>query len=123
MDFYQRVILLCQQKGVSRSKMADDIGISRSTPKDWKEKGSTPQLATVKKVADYFGVTTEYLMNDNASPETAFNTVHGNNNIIGNGNTVGSHLTEQEKALLELFGKLDVVKQAKLIAYAADLEK
>lgn len=48
-NFYEKVIGLCQQKGVSRSKMADDIGISRSTPKEWADKNSTPQFSIVKK--------------------------------------------------------------------------
>ena len=61
MDFYSKIIELCQQKGVSRSKMADDIGISRSAPQGWAEKGAVPRFATMKKIADYFGIPVEYL--------------------------------------------------------------
>lgn len=58
-----------------------------------------------------------------ALAENSFNTVNGNGNIIGNGNTVGASLTEHQKALLELFDKMDIVKQAQLLAYAAELVK
>lgn len=58
-----------------------------------------------------------------ALAENSFNTVNGNGNIIGNGNAVGTSLTEHQKALLELFDKMDIVKQAQLLAYAAELVK
>ena len=37
MGFYEKVIMLCRRKGVSRSKMADDLKISRSAPQGWKK--------------------------------------------------------------------------------------
>ena len=64
MDFYSKIITLCQEKGVSRSRMADDIGISRSTPKDWETRKTKPQFATLKKIADYFGVPVSYLSDE-----------------------------------------------------------
>ena len=51
------------------------------------------------------------------------------NGIIGHANApvtitnTTEKLSEQETALLELFKKFDVVKQAQLLAYAAELEK
>jgi len=65
----------------------------------------------------------DYLTNESATLENSFNTVNGNNNIIGNGNTVGSSLTEHQKKLLELYNQMDIVKQAQLLAYAAELTK
>ena len=50
------------------------------------------------------------------------NSISGNNNIIGNGNIVGKH-SEQETALIDIFNRLDVVKQAKLLVLADELEK
>ena len=64
MDFYTKLIELCKQKGVSRSKMADDIGISRSAPQGWAEKGAVPRFETIKKIADYFGVPVNYFYDD-----------------------------------------------------------
>lgn len=65
MDFYEKLIELCKQKGVSRSKMADDIGISRSAPQGWAEKGAIPRFDTIKKIADYFGVPVSYFSDTN----------------------------------------------------------
>lgn len=62
--FYKKLIELCKQKGVSRSQMADDIGISRSAPQGWAEKGAVPRLGTIKKIADYFGVSVDYFSDE-----------------------------------------------------------
>lgn len=58
------------------------------------------------------------------------NYIHNNQNEIYNGcdsvnkiNNSKKNLTEQEIALLSIFEKLDVIKQAQLLAYAADLVK
>ena len=124
MTLYEKVEMLCKQKGINISNLGDAVGIKvdKSTISHWK-KGAVPRASTVKAIADFFEVTVDYLTNGSATVETAFNTVNGNNNIIGNGNTVGTSLTEHQKALLELFDKMDVVKQAQLLAYAAELVK
>ena len=124
MDFYERVITLCKEKGVSRSKMADEIGISRSTPKDWADKKATPQFSTVKKLADYFGVPVTYLTDGQKVDAQA---VHDNHGIIGNTNAPvtimngDSQLSAQETELLNAFRKLGVMDQAKLLVKAAEL--
>ena len=61
MEFYNKIVMLCREKGINPSKMADDIGISRSAPKNWAEKGTIPDEKTIKKIADYFGVPVDYL--------------------------------------------------------------
>lgn len=126
MDFYTKVLALCKAKGISRSKMADEIGISRSTPKDWAEKKSTPQSGTVKKIADYFGVPVSYLSDDNT---TEIQTVNDNHGIIGNTHAPvtimngDTQLTQQELELLNIFRRLSVMEQAKLLVYAEELKK
>ncbi len=121
MDFYEKVIYLCRQNGISRSKMADDVGISRSTPKDWADKRSTPQFSTVKKIADYFGVSPTYLTDDNS---VNISSVQNNNGIICHTNINGNEkkLTEQEVELLSIFESLSVIDRAKLLIYAAELK-
>lgn len=124
MTLYEKVEMLCKQKGINISNLGDALGIKvdKSTISHWK-KGAVPRASTVKAIADFFEVTVDYLTNGSATVETSFNTVNGNNNIIGNGNTVGTSLTDHQKALLELFDKMDIVKQAQLLAYAAELVK
>lgn len=126
MDFYAKMIALCCEKGVSRSKMADDIGISRSTPSDWEKKKSKPQPATLKKIADYFGVPITYFTEDSTDNKT----IQDNHGIIGNAhapvtiiNGSQRQLTEQEIELLNIFETLNVMDQAKLLVYANELKE
>lgn len=59
--FYDVFMSLCEKKGVSPNKALTDCGISRTSTAKWRE-GSTPRGVTLQKLADYFGVTTDYLL-------------------------------------------------------------
>ena len=122
MDFYTKLIELCKQKGVSRSKMADDIGISRSAPQGWAEKGAVPRFETIKKIADYFGVPVSYFS------ETTNQTIHDNHGIIGNTHapvTINGApelaLGDIERELLSICGKLDMKRKNARLAKAYEL--
>lgn len=54
-------IIRTQQK-VSQQKLADKIGVSRSTVAMWETGGSQPDNEMLKKIADFFNVTTDYLL-------------------------------------------------------------
>lgn len=53
---------LLQKYGVTAYKVSKETGITQSTLSDWKRGRSTPKTENMKKIADYFGVSVEYLM-------------------------------------------------------------
>lgn len=53
---------LLQKYGVSAYKVAKETGVTQSTLSDWKRGRSTPKTENMKKLADYFNVSLEYLM-------------------------------------------------------------
>lgn len=55
MNFYDNYVKLCNEKGKSPSKVAGEIGLSKTAVNRWKNGGS-PTDATVKRIADYFQV-------------------------------------------------------------------
>ncbi|MCI8811070.1 MAG: helix-turn-helix transcriptional regulator [Oscillibacter sp.] len=59
--FYEIYRHLCKRAGKSDNAVAAEIGLSNSTVTTWRQ-GALPRRPTLKKVADYFGVTDEYLM-------------------------------------------------------------
>lgn len=59
--FYDLFCQLCKQKGVAPTRAALDIGLSKATPTTWK-RGITPQAAQLQKIAEYFGVSVDYLL-------------------------------------------------------------
>lgn len=59
--FYDRFIELCEAKRQSPSFVVQAIGLNKSNATYWK-KGSIPKSDTLHKLADYFHVTTDYLL-------------------------------------------------------------
>jgi len=53
---------LLQKNGVTAYKVSKETGVTQSTLSDWKRGRSTPKTDNMKKIADYFGVTVDYLM-------------------------------------------------------------
>lgn len=60
--FYDTFYDLCQKKGISCKRAAEEIGLSNSITTKWKKTGATPSGETLDKVASYFGVSTDYLL-------------------------------------------------------------
>lgn len=59
--FFARFEVLCKQKGVSKQKACLDCGLSRTAWNKWKA-GAVPNGEALQTFADYFGVTTDYLL-------------------------------------------------------------
>ena len=59
--FFNRFKQLCDQKNVSVYRACTDIGLNRSAVAKWKN-GGKPNGSTAAKLAEYFGVTTDYLL-------------------------------------------------------------
>jgi transcriptional regulator with XRE-family HTH domain len=73
--FYDVYYLLCKNKGVSPTRAALEIGLSKSHPTAWKKRGITPNSDTLKKVANYFGVSVDYLLGDDQKEKAAIDMV------------------------------------------------
>lgn len=62
--FYDKYRKLCKSVGKSPSAVAVEAGISKGTVSTWKNLGRTPQTAQLKKLADYFEVSLDYLLDE-----------------------------------------------------------
>lgn len=60
---------LLQKNGVTPYKVAKEAGVTQTALSNWKSGRSTPTTKTLQKIADYFGVTIDYLMTGNESGE------------------------------------------------------
>lgn len=58
---YERFEQLLKEHGVSAYKVSKETGIPQPTLSGWKRTNRTPQIRTLKAIADYFGVSVEYL--------------------------------------------------------------
>ena len=59
--FWENFLILCNKKGESPNTVAKNIGIASGTITNWKN-GIIPRSSAIKKVAEYFGVSVEYLL-------------------------------------------------------------
>jgi transcriptional regulator with XRE-family HTH domain len=68
---YEKFEKLMQMHNVTPYKVSKETGIPYSALSDWKNGKSTPKNDKLQKLADYFNVTLEYLVN--GKPEIEFN--------------------------------------------------
>lgn len=59
--FWHNFSILCAGMGKSPNAVGKELGIPSGSITAWR-KGSIPRGATIKKIADYFGVTVGYLL-------------------------------------------------------------
>lgn len=100
--FYNNYIRFCAKVGKSPSAVAEEIGLYKSTVTNWKNRGTKPTDATLQRVADYFGVTVEDLLEENRNPAPE----------IRNG---------AEEEFVKLFEKLPRETQERELAYLREL--
>lgn len=86
---------LLKQYGLTSKKLAQDIGISPGNVTDWRKGRANPSAEVVAKLADYFNVSTDYLL--------------GRSDVRNPGETFiknSDGLTKREKKLLETYTQL-----------------
>ena len=115
----------CNERNISLNALIQTCGLSKSFIYDLEKRNSSPSCDKLQKIADFLNCSVDYLLGRATSSTeiNSHNTISGNNNIIGNGNSIGERLSEQETALLDIFKRLNVIKQAQLLSFAAELEK
>lgn len=60
--FAQRLKLLRKERGITQQQLADGVGISKGGLSYYENAGRTPDISILERFADYFGVTTDYLL-------------------------------------------------------------
>lgn len=68
MNFYDKFMSLCKQKGVKASPVCEAIGLNRSAASRWKN-GGVPDGATILKICKYFDVPITYFYEDEPPQE------------------------------------------------------
>lgn len=60
--FSERLKILMKEKRVTLQRVADLCGVNRSTVYRWTKGDFEPDTEKLKEIADYFGVTVDYLL-------------------------------------------------------------
>lgn len=65
--FWKKFERICNERGESPNGVAKNLGISSGSVTWWK-KGKVPHNSTLKRIADYFGITVGYFTGDDDMP-------------------------------------------------------
>jgi transcriptional regulator with XRE-family HTH domain len=102
--FWEKFVSLCIEKGISPNGACAELGLSNATATKWKN-GSIPRNNTLKKVADYFGVSVAYLTSvvDDPDPVALIDPSKKEPPMLERLNEVMRDMTEEELADLEKY--------------------
>ena len=68
-DLYKIIDALLKERGISGAKMSSDLGMSRSFMTELRKgRAKSIKTETATKIADYFGVSTDYLLGNVTEP-------------------------------------------------------
>ena len=67
--YYEIFAKLCEERNVKPSDVSKATGISTATLTSWKKGKYTPKLEKLQLIADYFGVSVDYMMNGEQSDD------------------------------------------------------
>lgn len=100
-----RVRELREARGMQQKELAIDLHVSQPTISDWESGRKVPSARSMQKIADYFGVSLDYLLGRNDEKEKL--------------PAQSEELSEKDKRLIDWFRSLPPEKQ-KAILIAQD---
>ena len=126
--FYETFKDLCKIKNVKPTHVVQQLGLSSANMSNWKN-GRKPKTDILNNIADYFGVTVDYLL---GKEKTSAENGEGNTNtykVFAMGGTPGmrtittdSEQLDKMAQLLELVGELPSEKIDMLIKMAESIK-
>ena len=119
--FWERFVQLCAERNTKPNPVAKELGISSGAVTNWKN-GAVPQSATLKRIADYFGVSVSYLqgLSDEPSVSLSDQVIA---NLSANVQRVVDELGKQKKPVLGLNPKLSSLLDQMNADELEDLER
>ena len=109
MNINQSLIELRKKKGLSRQNFADELGMSVHTYIKYEKENVKPTYETLCKIADFYGVTTDYLLGRETAPEQETLT--------------SLNLTEKEKAFIRTYAEFSPEKREHFMEILSGLSK
>lgn len=115
--FCERLRELRTRHGYSQNELAKAIGVERTRYNKWETTGSEPSFAVLVQIADFFNVTTDYLLGRTDIPHGHFIPKEKLPAELADSGVeavtkVGSPtLTEQEESVLKLFAQQLLAQQ------------
>lgn len=128
MTLTERIFDLLSRKEKTQTDIARLLNIRPTTVSEWRKGKYTPSVAHCVALADFFGVSLDYLITGREPRGAPVQQIIGNNNsnntaIAGAVVVAGDDLSEYERELLKVAGAFDMRRKNDLLSYAYKLEK
>ena len=65
MKLHEKIIVYRKKCGLSQETLAEKIGVSRQAVSKWETGDALPEITKLKALADCFGVTVDFLLDEN----------------------------------------------------------
>lgn len=117
---YEIFAKLMNAKGCTAYQVSKATGIAQSTLSDWKSGKSVPKADKIQKIADYFGVSAEYLMTGEEKQETSGYYLDPETAVIA------QEIFEKDKVLFDVYKSTDknrLIEYAKRLKALQDMEE
>lgn len=100
--FWKNLCMLCNKRNTTPNTVCRELGLSSATATHWRQ-GAIPRDTTLKKIADYFGITVEDLLRDPDEQPTPAAEPAATSPLSDRFNNKLDQLTLQELRELEAF--------------------
>lgn len=128
MNITERIFDLLAKSGKTQTDIARLLNVRPTTVSEWRKGKYAPSVANCVALADFFGVSLDYLITGREPRGAPVQQIIGNNNsnntaIAGAVVVAGDDLPEYERELLKVAGAFDMRRKIELLNYAYQLEK
>ncbi|MGN0605825.1 MAG: helix-turn-helix domain-containing protein [Oscillospiraceae bacterium] len=123
------------KKSISPSKMMKDLGFSSGLFSQWKNGLQKPSMEKLQKIADYLGVSLDYILGRTNQPNAIVkttgyvmkeNTIENNSNNgdnIINNSSVSSETDEMTSELIKRFNNLSFDEKIEVFNYIKNIKE
>ena len=105
--FFERFESLCREKGEKTTALGTQLGFSKSTISQWRNGKTAPNQKSLERLADYFGVSVDYLLGYYPSPALTDNKAL-REAVFGTANVPENALRDFEKVVGRLKEKYHI---------------
>ena len=128
MTINERMFALLSERRVSQKQFASSVGINPRNVSSWQTRGTDPPANVICKIAEFFGVSVEWLRSGEEHPHSSY---VNNGSVSGN---LGPHtgtiivrnggervLSEECSELVRVYESLDVRQRIQLLKCAFEI--
>ena len=128
MTINERMFALLSERRVSQKQFASSVGINPRNVSSWQTRGTDPPANVICKIAEFFGVSVEWLLSGEEHPHSSYvndGSVYGNLGphtgtiIVRNGGE--RVLSEECSELVRVYESLDVRQRIQLLKCAFEI--